>query len=230
MKTIESVTKKTKKLLPITLITAALSTSLSQGALIVLDPLQVVVDQTFNNTTTNTGAPTFAVVSTSGIGTPTYAINYRYTTDLSAYGYSPTSSFDFTMTVTTTDGNINNAGTLGATNGASGSIDPGESLTYTLSYTPTGPFTGVTIGNVQSYGSGDMRVTSTSGYDVTNTANNPGFFLDANDFTIENVDPGTATGSPGYINFRIAAAVPEPSSTALLGLGLSSLLLRRKRS
>ena len=104
MKTIESVTKKTKKLLPITLITAALSTSLSQGALIVLDPLQVVVDQTFNNTTTNTGAPTFAVVSTSGIGTPTYTINYRYTTDLSAYGYSPTSSFDFAMTVTTTDG------------------------------------------------------------------------------------------------------------------------------
>ena len=31
-------------------------------------------------------------------------------------------------------------------------------------------------------------------------------------------------------DFTLAAAVPEPSSTALLGLGLSSLLLRRKRS
>jgi hypothetical protein len=225
-----SKTKTVKSFLPFAIIAATLSAFPVKGALIVLDPLQVVADQTFNNTTTTTGAPTFTVVSTSGIGTPTYTINYRYTTDLSAYGYSPTSSFDFAMTVTTTDGNISDAGTLGATNGATVSIDPGESLTYTLSYTPTGPFTGVTIGNVQSYGPGDMRVTSTSGYDVTNTANNPGFFLDANDFTIENVDPGTDTGSPGFINFRIAAAVPEPSSTALLGLGLSSLLLRRRRS
>ena len=31
-------------------------------------------------------------------------------------------------------------------------------------------------------------------------------------------------------DFTLTAAVPEPSSTALLGLGLSSLLLRRKRS
>ena len=45
----------------------------------------------------------------------------------------------------------------------------------------------------------------------------------------------TTTGNTSWSglrlrHFEVTAAVPEPSSTALLGLGLSSLLLRRKRS
>jgi uncharacterized membrane protein len=42
-------------------------------------------------------------------------------------------------------------------------------------------------------------------------------------------DEDGLAGTTTIDNFRIISVVPEPSSTALLGLGLGSLLLRRKR-
>jgi hypothetical protein len=44
------------------------------------------------------------------------------------------------------------------------------------------------------------------------------------------LSPGDFGVDGGQFIALTLSAVPEPSSTALLGLGLSSLLLRRKRS
>jgi len=208
-----------------------LSTALVQGAVINLDFL--AQDNQFNNGTTVTGAPTFTVASTTGIGTPTYTINYTYTTDLSAYGQSPTSSFNFSLVVTTTDGNIPNTSTVGASNGGNNNLNSGESFTASLSFTPTGPWTGVTFGAIQSYGPGDMQVTTVStGYNSTLTGANPVFNLTgATDYTITNVDAGTDLGNVGFMQFHVLATIPtpEPSSLGLFAIGAVLIGRTRKR-
>lgn len=192
------------------------------------------VDQTFNNdATVGSGHAnnTFSVVSRTGIGTDTYTINYSYTVDLTLHGGAGTETGYFSVIFNTNDGIFPNQSTIGVDGASdlSNNLESGESFTATIDFTPNSRFTDVQFGAVQAYGTGDVRL---NGNDYTN--NNPSVSVVSSSFTIENIDPGTDTFGVGYINYRISvsdvAAVPEPTSTSLLGLGGLAMLLRRRKS
>ncbi|WP_156817239.1 PEP-CTERM sorting domain-containing protein [Rubritalea marina] len=198
----------------------------------------IAVDQLFSSAATisaanggnDSGLNTFTSTGYTGDGTNAMSINYAYTMDLSLIGGSGTETLNFSVDYTS-------AGTLGffgaqvaVVGGDTTATDPGESITATINFTPTTVFTDVTFNAFQSYGAGDISVNS--GTAVTN--DNPYVVINSNTFTYENVDVNAANrANIGYMTLNVvtadSVAVPEPSSTALVGLGGLAVLLRRRK-
>ena len=99
-----------------------------------------------------------------------------------------------------------------------------EGLTLLGSFTVTSADLGFTQGSVDQ----EVKLGHTAGaVDLTGAAVGTQIWL-----RISESDSGTSSGQPhqGFIENLSVTAVPEPSSTALLGLGGLALVLRRKRS
>ena len=201
--------------------------NLSHAASLVFDPQDSAF---FNTSTQNTGGgSSFTVQNTSGLNTSSYTINYLFSTDLSSCGGPASASFSFALTFSSSDGNIVNIGSLGI-DGASdttNAIESGEAITISVSQSASPYFTLEGIRTNQMYGDGDARSS-----EATNPISgaNPNFFFPSavTSHTVTNVDAGTDTFGVGFITFRVIA-VPEPSSSALLGLAGLGILVRRRR-
>ncbi len=76
--------------------------------------------------------------------------------------------------------------------------------------------------------SGVVTLTTTMTWQSTTLAN-LGMGHHANNMEIDLWAAHTGAGDAETIRFKVVEAVPEPSSSALLGLGALSLLLRRRR-
>ena len=173
-----------------------------------------------------------------GSGTPTATLTYTLTADFDTDGIDDTLTFDLIATAAAGNTGSNLAGFVG-TGGPR--IDDGETLTYTADV-PTAAFkvssgdiftanfdgfTGVDFGQVfegsaliingTSFATEPSGLTPAQQIDIT-----PSFgpnqtvapFVNGVDFDIEVVE---------------AVPIPEPSSTALLGLGALGFLARRRR-
>ncbi|MFD2277137.1 PEP-CTERM sorting domain-containing protein [Rubritalea spongiae] len=75
----------------------------------------------------------------------------------------------------------------------------------------------------------DVISGSQTGYAMTQFDFDTSGGYDTLSFTYLNDDNDASPGSRARISGLVITAVPEPSSSALLGLGLTSLLLRRRR-
>ncbi len=199
----------------------------------------VGVDQVFDNLTTNTaanggndsGLNTFVATGPTGVGTSAMSVNYTYTMDLSLIGGTGTESINFSVDYTSTGTLGFTGGQVTITDGATAFIDSGESLSATINFNP-GPssvFTNITFGAFQAYGEGDASINS----GATIATSNPVGAINNTSFTLENVDPGSDVFGIGFMTLNVvtadSVAVPEPSSTALLGLGGLAVLLRRRK-
>ena len=214
------------KKLNLALALCATSLSLANAATMVT---YVATDnQFFNTATVGAGGAgnTFVVDSTSGVGTASYTINYTFTGDLTSVGGTAAESISFSVTYSTPDGVIPSGSTIGVDgpSDSSNNVETGESIVASISFSPTGLYTNIEFGAIQSYGTADMEVGG-----VTKAGPNPVFGINATSFTITNVDPDTATdfGNIGFTQIRITA-VPEPSSALLLGIASVGFLRRRR--
>ena len=189
-----------------------------------------------NNGSVSAGS--FSFVSSAGIGTPTATLTYTLTADFDTDGTDDTLTFD--LIVTTPDGNIGNNG-AGFVGVGGPRFNDGQTLTYTADVSSASflassgaefeasfvGFTGVDFGQVfegsaliingTSFATEPSGLTPAQQIDIT-----PSFgpnqtvapFVNGVDFDIEVVE---------------AVPIPEPSSTALLGLGALGFLARRRR-
>ena len=188
-----------------------------------------------SGTNGSVSAGSFSFDSIAGLGTPTATLTYTLSADFDTDGINDTLTFD--LIVTTPDGNIGNNG-----NGFVGVGGPrfgdGETLTYSANVSSASflassgaefeasfvGFTGIDFGQVDA--SSALAINGTS------------FSSEPSGLTPAQVFDITAEFGPGQaidpfingVDFDIAVeAVPEPSSTALLGLGALGFLARRRR-
>ena len=146
-------------------------------------------------------------------------------------------TFDVTIDATQTGGTgsrLNGFGNWSVSGGANDiHIDPGETMTLTVSVGNYGG--GLTAGDVQldgfttlrlgGHGNGEDGTIQHGGADISMT-NNDNYNVTGNAITV--VSEGTYNIQGYDIQFTVEA-VPEPSSTALLGLGGLALILRRRK-
>ena len=182
-------------------------------------------------------AGSFSFDSDTGSGTSTGIITYTLTADFDADGVSDMLTFDIIATADTGNININGGGFVGVGNPR---IDAGETLTYTADV-PTASFIasdgGVFVASFEGFTGGLFQNTDFPDTPTTDvfTANGVGFLT--TDFSVTAADALTITSNEPLIftsgiDFDIAVEavpVPEPSSTALLGLGALGFLARRRR-
>ena len=171
----------------------------------------------------------------SGTGTPTATISYTLTADFDADGIDDTLSFD--LIASTADGNTgtNAAGFVGIGGPRFGD---GQTITYTANvsgaeFTASSGdiftanfdgFTGVDFGQV--FEGSALIINGTS------FATEPSGLTPAQQFDITASSGPNQTVDPfiNGVDFDITVEeVPEPSSTALLGLGALGFLARRRR-
>jgi hypothetical protein len=179
------------------------------------DPGTIASDNLFapTNTYTLTGADLSSVgaTETGGLGTGTiiFTVLYEQT--------GGTGITDINGRVSVTGGNDNR-------------IEFGETLTSTITLTSINGYTGIDLSDL-SIGFTNATLANTGG--TVNTTTASGTVITTNsDFaassflTIAPQSGGQATLTAYTIELT---AVPEPSSTALLGLGALALLIRRRR-
>ena len=128
------------------------------------------------------------------------------------------------------DGSFTDAGTAGTFN-ITGLTDGNTYRVQALVFDGRGPTAGRTVSfdgfDQGAYANGVDGVTWGSGLLVTGT-----FVADAatQNFTVEGFNGATSTGAQlNAVTVFETTAVPEPSSTALLGLGGLALIMRRRK-
>ena len=184
----------------------------------------------------STGSFTFD--SIVGSGTPTAILTYTLTADFDADGIDDLLTFD--LIATTAVGNIgsNTAGFVGT---GSPRIGDGETLTYTADVssaafkTSSGDiftasfvgFTGIDFGQVEPLSGFAINGTS---FDTEPSGLTPAQQFDITaEFGPDQVVDPFVNGVDFDIEVVEAVPIPEPSSTALLGLGALGFLARRRR-
>ena len=186
-----------------------------------------------NNGSVSAGS--FSFVSSAGIGTPTATLTYTLTADFDTDGTDDTLTFD--LIVTTPDGNIGNNG-AGFVGVGGPRFNDGQTLTYTADVSSAAFKTSsgdIFTANFDGFTGADFgAVTGTSVFEINGTAfsTEPTDLTPAEVFAITSIeDPAqTAESFINGVDFDITVAeVPEPSSTALLGLGALGFLARRRR-
>lgn len=184
-----------------------------------------------------------SVTSTAAVPTSVYTVTGL---DLSSYGGGASESLVFNILYTQSGGTavqINTFGNISVTGGPSDNqVDGLEIITATVSFnegssTFTGDFADLSVGFV-SFTTGAVgineafNITTDSGtqlYTSPTSGSSPGSVLTTFDLSsLVTLDP--VTGDFNVTGFDVQiTAVPEPSSTALLGLGGLALILRRRR-
>ena len=188
-----------------------------------------------NNGSVSAGS--FSFVSSAGIGTPTATLTYTLTADFDTDGTDDTLTFD--LIVTTPDGNIGNNG-AGFVGVGGPRFNDGQTLTYTADVSSAAFKTSsgdIFTANFDGFTGADFgAVTGTSVFEINGTAfsTEPTDLTPAEVFAITSIeDPAqTAESFINGVDFDItveAVPIPEPSSTALLGLGALGFLVRRRR-
>lgn len=155
-------------------------------------------------------------------------------------------TFTFTITATQAGGTatyLNSFGNWSVEGGtADGQIDSGEALTLTGSLSDFGggltagdvSFDGFSIVRLGGHGAGDTGlIENTGGADVAIVTAKAvdDYAIDLSSAFTVIADAGTTINVQSFdAQFTVATvAVPEPSSTALLGLGGLALILRRRK-
>ena len=175
--------------------------------------------------------------SVVGSGTPTATLTYTLTADFDTDGIDDTLTFDLIATAAAGNIGTNAVGFVG-TGGPR--IDDGETLIYTADV-PTAAF---------KVSSGDIFTASFVGFTGIDfgqvfegsafAINGTSFFSEPSGLTPAQTFEITAESGPNQdvapfingVDFDItveAVPIPEPSSTALLGLGALGFLVRRRR-
>ena len=184
--------------------------------------------------TVSSGSFTFD--SIVGVGTPTAILTYTLTADFDTDGIDDLLTFDIIATATSSNTGTNGGGFVGTS--GTPRITDGETLTYTADVSSASflassgaefeasfvGFTGIGFGQVET-GSAF-------------TINGDQFFSAPDDLTPAQIFEITSNQAASQnaasfvsgIDFDITVEeVPEPSSTALLGLGALGFLARRRR-
>lgn len=193
----------------------------------------------------STGEVTFGITGGAAITDP--AVAEGVATSMShVVTTAEGGTFTFTITATQAGGTavyINNFGNWSVQGGSDDrQIDSGEALTLTGSVSNFGG--GLTAGDVSFDGFNIVRLGGHAGGDTGVIENTGGadvaivtakavddYSIDLSSAFTVIADVGTTINIQGYdAQFTVAAvAVPEPSSTALLGLGGLALILRRRK-
>jgi len=179
----------------------------------------------------------------AGLGTSTLTASYTKTgVDLSAEGGSSNATLNYQIIYTSVGGNIvaGAGGRLGVDGGTSDFIEVGESITASI--TGSGEVSQAVFNNFQVY---DIQTpTADAGFDIISDYNSTAHVgvtgLETNTYYTWQGNSATTitlTGNAGEFSFgnlgvRLSATpvvVPEPSSTALLGLGCLALMMRRRK-
>ena len=179
----------------------------------------------------------FTFDSVVGVGSPEAIITYTLTADFDTDGIDDLLTFDIIATAAVGNIGDNGAGFIG-TGGPR--IGDGETLTYTADVSSAAFKTSsgdIFTANFDGFTGADFgAVTGTSVFEINGTAfsTEPTDLTPAEVFTITSIeDPAqTAESFINGVDFDItveAVPIPEPSSTALLGLGALGFLVRRRR-
>lgn len=184
------------------------------------------------------------LVSSSGLGTPTFSVSYVIqNVNLSSENGPASANIPFTVQFSAVGGNVVNGGASGLGLGvdgvsdASDRIDPGESITASFSSSSSFVVSGG-FNNFQVYDISDVA----DQFDVFSSDYAPanqndvngnagfGFFTGLGGGAARNVGVSGDIGEVSFGNLGFTlGVVPEPTSSALLGLSGLALLARRKR-
>jgi len=202
---------------------------------------------TLNGGTVSSG--TLGTGSRLGSASATTTVSFSVTgADLQ--GVSGLTTVDVVLNIVSNAGNVvQNGGDTGITGGGSDRLDTSESLTFSfnsittnLGAAVTTSFNGFTYVDFKASSAGAFGLNDRLNLDVDGTANdltdhNANLTSDSLTFPASSfftVEKAAAGGGDGFrvSNFSFSVdvtPVPEPSSTALLGLGGLALILRRRK-
>lgn len=126
-----------------------------------------------------------------------------------------------------------NPGTDGSDSMSFNGLTPDTQINFSVDTTFTDYAGGyyININRSSASGGGNLALKSYFGSDATGTKND-GFILTVPSDGIINVNISSEAGPASQANYKISAgpdAIPEPSSSALLGLSALALAARRKR-